>query len=420
MSHIDSPEVVIIGGGLAGLNCASLLAHKGREFVLVEKSDRVGGRVRTDVVDGFRLDRGFQVLLNAYPEARRVFNNSELDYQSFYPGALVNFENRFHRVADPYRRFLDAVESFLNPIGTPLDKFRVRQMRRRALEGRLKDVFDREEVSSMAYLEQRGFSRSMVDRFFRPFLGGVFLENELETSSRQLEFVFRMFALGETVVPRYGMGMLSESLARQIPDGCLWLNTEVEDVGLGRIQLVDGRILAPETIVVAVEGPMCAKWMGKSWDPGSRGTRTVYFAADQAPIEEPVLVLNGNGGGPVNHMCVMSEVSPSYAPSGQSLISVNVVDQKWWDETDSDLERAIRKQMEQWFGVREVQAWTHLRTYNISHAQPNRSAIQTPSLEISTKEVQNGIYICGDHVGGVSINGALRSGRIIAEQFSNP
>jgi len=417
MGKLSSPEILIIGAGLAGLNCARQLAAAGRDFLLLEKSDEVGGRVRTDRHEGFLLDRGFQVLLSAYPEARRVFSDRELDFQSFYPGSLIFYNQKFHRVADPYRRFMDAVESFLNPIGTPIDKLKVRSMRRAALEGRLKDLFARNETTSQEYLKRRGFSSSMINRFFKPFLGGIFLENELQTSSRQLEIVFRMFALGDTVVPRLGMGQLTKSLADGLPKESIRLNTEVKSVSSGSVELVDGTCFHPKTIVIATDGPTCAKWMGEAWDPGSRAARCFYFAADAAPIEEPILALNGSGQGPVNHCCVMSEVSPDYAPSGKSLVSINVVDAAWRNLSDGELEIAIRRQLTEWFGEQEIRNWELLRTYNIPHAQPKRPGLNVTDFSENPAPVEPGIYVCGDHVGGVSINGALKSGRLIGRKI---
>jgi protoporphyrinogen oxidase len=417
MGKLSSPEILIIGAGLAGLNCARQLAAAGRDFLLLEKSDEVGGRVRTDRHEGFLLDRGFQVLLSAYPEARRVFSDRELDFQSFYPGSLIFYHQKLHRVADPYRCFMDAVESLLNPIGTPIDKLKVRSMRSAALEGRLKDLWVRDETTAQNYLERRGFSSSMINRFFKPFLGGIFLENELQTSSRQLEFVFRMFALGDTVVPRLGMGQLTKSLADGLPNESLRLNTEVKSVSSGCVELVDGTCFHPKNIVIATDGPTCAKWMGEEWDPGSRAARCFYFAADAAPIEEPILALNGAGQGPVNHCCVMSEVSPDYAPSDKSLISINVVDAAWRNVSDSELEKNIRCQMAEWFGEQEIRGWELLRTYNIPHAQPKRPGLNVADFKENPAPVEPGIYVCGDHVGGVSINGALKSGRLIGRKI---
>ena len=189
MSH----EVLIVGAGLAGLCCARALQKQGVDFLVLEAADGVGGRIRTDVVDGFRLDRGFQVFLTSYPEAKAVLDYDALDLKPFWPGALVRFRSKFHELADPGRRTFTAMNSVFSPIGSMADKLRVARLRARTLRGSIEDRFRDPETTSLQMLRDCGFSPSMIDRFFKPFLGGIFLDPELQTSSRMLSFLFRMF-----------------------------------------------------------------------------------------------------------------------------------------------------------------------------------------------------------------------------------
>ena len=189
-------DVVIVGAGLSGLCCARQLQQQGVGFVLLESSDRVGGRVRTDVVEGFRLDRGFQVFLTSYPEAQRILDFESLQLKPFLPGALVRYGGRFHELTDPWRRPFAAVRSLWSPIGSLADKLRVASLRRQSLRGTIEDRFRDPETTSLQSLQRSGFSSSMIDRFFKPFLGGIFLDAELQSSSRMLHFVFRMFSTG--------------------------------------------------------------------------------------------------------------------------------------------------------------------------------------------------------------------------------
>ncbi|MGI9176122.1 MAG: FAD-dependent oxidoreductase, partial [Rhodothermales bacterium] len=178
-------DVLIVGAGLAGLNCARHLHRRGIPFQLLEASDGVGGRVRTDRVDGFLLDRGFQVLLTAYPETRAALDYSALDLRPFYDGALIRTGGRFHRLADPLRRPLDAPATLLAPVGSLLDKLKVGWLRWNVLRGSVEDVFRRPEVTTLDALRHRwGFSEEMIDAFFRPFLGGILLDRDLQASSR--------------------------------------------------------------------------------------------------------------------------------------------------------------------------------------------------------------------------------------------
>lgn len=198
------PDVVIVGGGLAGLACAMELQKRGISWEILEASDDAGGRVRTDVVDGFRLDRGFQVLLTAYPEAQRVFDYVALDLRKFDPGAMVRTGGRFQALADPLRQPSRALSTAFAGVGTWRDKVNVARLSV-SLRGRsTRQLFSGREMTTSEFLSEQ-FSEEIINQFFRPFFGGVFLETELRTSSRIFEFLFKMFASGDTAVPaRHG------------------------------------------------------------------------------------------------------------------------------------------------------------------------------------------------------------------------
>lgn len=179
--------VLIVGAGLAGLACALELHNKGIEFVIHEASDGPGGRVRTDFVNGFQLDRGFQVYLTAYPEGRRVLNYEALNFGRFSPGAMVRLSGRFHRVMDPWREPFLALSQILNPVGSMKDKLLVARLRAVSLAGTPDDLLQKPETTSMKALQGYGFSQNMIERFFRPFFGGIMLDSQLQVSSRMLE-----------------------------------------------------------------------------------------------------------------------------------------------------------------------------------------------------------------------------------------
>jgi hypothetical protein len=379
-------DVTIIGAGLAGLSCARELISRGVHVDLLEAGDRPGGRVRTDSYRGFLLDRGFQVLLSAYPECRKALDYGALDLKAFYPGALVWFGGKFHRVADPWRHPADAVASLNSPIGSLMDKLRVAGLRDSVHKGTVESLFERPETSTVESLRSRGFSASMIETFFRPFFGGIFLERGLETSSRMFEFVFRMFAEGDVAVPAKGMEAISRQLAWGIP---IKLNTRVAD-----LEGVDSR-----AIVVATEGPEAARLAGMAPPSKWRSVQCFYFAADQAPVKENMIVLDGEGRGPVNNLSVISQVAPSYAPTGAALISASVL--------SAATEEQVREHMQLWFGA-QVKRWLHLRTYDVTYAQPDQTSL--PELERPVR-IRPGLYVCGDHVETASLNGAIHSGK---------
>src|SRR5918995_693764 len=222
--------VYVVGAGLAGLRCARRLHEKGVAATVLEAADGVGGRVRTDRVDDFLLDRGFQVLLTAYPEATEALDYRELELHPFYPGAMIRTGGRFVTVADPFRRRWDGLRTALAPVGGLGDKLKVAKLRRRVTAESLEELFARPETTTREALAADGFSDTIVDRLFRPLFGGVLLDRELGTSSRMFEFVYRMFALGDVALPTRGMGAIGEQLAGGLPPGCVRLGQRVTAV----------------------------------------------------------------------------------------------------------------------------------------------------------------------------------------------
>jgi phytoene dehydrogenase-like protein len=404
--------VFVVGAGLAGLRCARGLHDQGVPATVLEATDGVGGRVRTDRVDGFLLDRGFQVLLTAYPEAAQALDYRELELHPFYPGAMVHTGDRLVTVADPFRRRWDGMRTALAPVGTLGDKLKVAALRRRVVAGSLEELFARPETTTREALAADGFSDVIVDRFFRPLFGGVLLDRELGTSSRMFEFVYRMFALGDVALPTRGMGAIPEQLAGGLPPGCVRLGQKVAEVGDGGLSLAGGERLQARAVVVATDGPTAAALLGEPGPPGSVAACCLYFAADHAPVDEPVLVLDGDGEGPVNHLCVPSAVAPTYAPANVALVSATVLDRPGLP-TGADLEAAVLGQLADWFGS-SVVGWRHLATYQIPHAQPAQppGALDPPERPV---RVRPGVYVCGDHRDNASINGALASGRRAAD-----
>lgn len=413
---MPNPDVIIIGGGLAGLSCARQVHRNGRSFVLLDAGDRVGGRVRTDTVDGFTLDRGFQVLLTAYPETQRAFDYDALDLHAFHDGALVCYDGAFHRISDPFRHPFTAPGTLIAPIGTLADKLRVGRLRLRLLRDSLSTVFMREETTTIDALRHRWtFSDRMIDRFFRPFFGGIFFDTELQASSRMFEFVFKMFAEGQAALPADGMEALPRQLATELPAASLRLNTTVASIDGQQVRLDDGSTLTAPAVVVATDAPSAQSLIQDIQPIGARSTTCLYYAAENSPLDAPLLVLNGDGDGPINNVSVPSDVAPSYAPDGKALVSVVVVGDP--PASDEALEQDVRQQLAEWFGP-PVELWDHLRTYRIPYALPEQ---RPPFLSPPERPIRRraGLYVCGDHRYTASLNGAIGSGRAAADAVLN-
>jgi len=400
-------DILIIGAGLAGLACALELRERGVEPLILEAADGVGGRVRTDIHQGFRMDRGFQVLLEAYPECRRLLDYEALDLKPFFPGASIWTGKEFTRFVDPYRRPREAMATLASPLGSFPDKLRVTQLRKDVRKGKARELLAGPDLSTRKDLEAMGFSSGMIQGFFRPFFGGVLLDPELSDSSRIFRYIFRMFSEGDISVPARGMGEIPGQLVGRLPEGSLRLGARVQSVDPGRVRLESGEELAGDAVVVATEGPEASRLLQSLPTPGSKGATCLYFRVPEPPVAGPILVLNGTPKGPVNNLAVMSEVSPEYAPDGQHLVAATVLGLP--SGQMEALESQARSQLEEWFGE-GVREWEFLRGYAIPHAQPR----QAPGvLEPAERPVavEPGLFVCGDHRETASLQGALHSGR---------
>ncbi len=409
--NLERADVVVVGAGLAGLACARVLIEGGRDVVVLEASDGIGGRVRTDVVDGFQLDRGFQVLFTAYPEAQRQLDLDALDLQPFERGALVRLGGQFHKVSDPFRSnslrgtATDALDVTRAPIGSLPDKLRMAKLRRSLLGQSAADLLRGPDETTSTALRDRGFSESIIDRFFRPLFGGMQLDQSLTTSSRMFDVMFRTLASGDVALPAKGMGAIPTQLAARLPDGTVRLGCRVGAVEGTTLWLHGGGHMEATAVVVATEGPEAARLLGLP-AVKSKQAACVWYAAATAPLDDRMIVLDGEASGPVANLAVVSSVAPSYAPEGECLIAASCP-----GTAATGIEVAVRSQMLGWFGP-VVERWRHLRTYLFDHAQPDQRPPFHPKQAVRLGDAR---YVAGDHRDTASIQGALYSGRRCGE-----
>ena len=413
---MTAKPVIIIGAGMAGLACATWLHRAGRAVLLLDAADGVGGRVRTDVTPaGFRLDRGFQVLQTNYPEARRIFDYGALQLRAFRAGAVIQLaDGRETTLQSPLQRPLAAFSALASPIGTFTDKLRLLSLVRHVLQHNPEELLHRPAVDTLSFLRRYGWSEQIIDSFFRPFFGGVYLDRSLSTASNFFEFVFQQFVQGDAAVPARGMQQLPEQLAARLPAGSIRLNTAVAAIDGPQVRLTSGEVLTGTAVVLATDGPAATPLLGPGAEPpapmASRLTTCTYFTA-QGPSPgrgDQLLRLNARPG-LVHNVSFPADVSAAYAPTGRPLISVSTHGPHGLSE--ADLTRQLREELAAWFGPAARQ-WEHLRTYHIRHALPAYLAGQPLRQPLQLAE---GLYRCGDWNAYPSLNAALATGREVAE-----
>jgi phytoene dehydrogenase-like protein len=434
-AHDKMHDVVIVGAGLAGLTAARLLIQAGLDVVVLEADDRPGGRLKTDRVDGFLLDHGFQVYLTGYQTAGEILNLKSLNLRSFEPGAMVRVGNTWHTVKDPLRSPWnrmpsDAIKTLLAPIATWEDLWTLFRYRQNLMRMSPKEVLERPSVNTLDRLRQVGFSERIIDRFFRPFLGGIFLDSSLNIASPRMEFVFREMGLGTASLPEAGIQAIPESLCRDWKPNVLRLSATVAERIEGGVKLSDGQEVRGRYVVIATEASGAKRLLGDRLEiadkPTWNATTCLYFSMDRSasPTCEPILFLNGNLAASktpavvavanefsINHVAFPSLVQPAYAPHGQVLASVNINGSV--ETQGHELVHQVRIELERWFGW-TVSTWRHLRTYSVPCAFTSPSQAMLPPETQGLLAFGEGLFACGDYTMTASIEGAMQSGRLAA------
>jgi protoporphyrinogen oxidase len=402
-------EVIIIGAGISGLIAAIELEKQGVQPVIYEASDRVGGRVKTDKLDGFKLDHGFQVLLTAYPEAQKYLDYEALDLKTFSPGALIYDGNQPFALSDPLRQPGTLASMIFSRVGTIGDKIKMWSLSRMLKKKSIEEIFESEETTTMQYLNNYGFSEKVITHFFKPFFSGIFLETELATSSRMFEFVFKMFSEGNAAVPANGMQEIPNQLAAQLKNTRIHFNKEVSRIEGQTIAFVNGDMVEAEKIIIAADPYNILPGLS-SQTQDYHSVINLYFSVDRSVIQKPLIGLVSKNGALINNFNYMTDVSTDYAPEGQCLLSISVV--KEISLKQEELVRAIKKEFSELTG-QDTGSMQFLKMYHIKKALPILEDIQAEIQPTATR-IQNKVFLAGDYLLNGSLNAAMASGRAAA------
>lgn len=399
-------KINIIGAGISGLIAAKILEENGFSPTIIEATDRVGGRVKTDLVEGYQLDHGFQVLLTAYPAAKKYLDFKALELQHFLPGASI-FKNSEQKViGDPLRNLALLFPTLLSGIGNFSDKLKILKLNNILKKKTLKAIFETKEQSTLDYLKDFGFSSEMIDEFFLPFFSGIFLENKLATSSRMFEFIYKMFGEGNAALPKAGIEAIPKQLANNLTETTFKFNTEVESVTDNEIVLTNReKIVTDYTIVTAQASKLLSSSSNNEieW----KSCDTIYFETEEDVIGKPLIGLLADQSTLINNIFYHTSIKTT-SKTQKKLLSVTVVDNQGLKK--EELIEKVEAELNEYCKIKILRLLKH---YNIRMALPNLNELKYELKPLESK-FSNHIFLTGDTLLNGSLNAAMLSGEAAA------
>ena len=399
-----SPSIHIIGGGISGLIAARVLEEHGLSATIIEATDRLGGRVKTDVLDGYSLDHGFQVLLTAYPAAKKYLDFDALALQEFLPGSAIFKNGKQKIIGDPLRNLSLLIPTLFSEIGTVNDKLKILALNRRLKKKSIQNIFAEKEQTTLAYLENIGFSETIITDFFIPFFSGIFLENKLDTSSRMFEFVYKMFGEGNAALPKDGIQAIPKQLFEKLKNTTCVFNTKVKSVENGSIILESGEIIKSNFTIIATQASGLVsnlKNQATLW----KSCDTLYFEVTKREIRKPLIGLIAAPNALINNIFYHTSLQTS-ATATKELLSVTVIDRQ--NLTNKQLVAEVQKELKE---LCNIDSCTFIKQYNIPMALPKLQDIEYEMLPSETR-LTEAIFLAGD----TQLNGSLNAAMIAGER----
>lgn len=395
-------KIHIIGAGVSGLVAAKVLEDNGFRPIIIEATDRVGGRVKTDILEGYQLDHGFQVLLSSYPAAQKYLNYKDLELQSFLPGATIFKNGKQQTIGDPLRAISLLFPTIFSNVGTFGDKIKVLKLNLLLKKTSLKDIFSKPEKTTYQYLTDFGFSEKMISEFFKPFFSGIFLENKLETSSRMFEFVYKMFGESSASLPKAGIEAIPQQLLSNLKDTTLLLNTKVKSVSETEIILENGSVLKSHVTIVAAEASEILlenKFPPIQW----KSCDTLYFETEKRTINKPLIGLIPDADALINNIFYHTSLK-STSVGRKELLCVTIV--KEHGLNPENLQKQVALELEKHCHISKRKFLKH---YSIPRALPQLTNLKYGD-EPKNTQFSETIFLAGDVLLNGSLNAAMLSG----------
>lgn len=407
---LKTPSVCIIGAGAAGLAAAKVLEDNGYTPLVLEADNHIGGRLKTDIVDGYALDHGFQVLLTAYPAVKKYLDLHSMKLNYFHPGAVIFSGGKQSVLGDPLRQPSMLLKTLLSSAATVKDKLLVYRLTNQLKAKSIEAIFSSPEVSTLEYLEKYGFSPIIIKNFFKPFFTGIYLEDKLSTSSRMFEFIYKMFSQGSAVLPENGIQEVAHQLAKSLKKSVIRTNAAVLKVDQEnkRIYLQDGDIIESDYIIVATN---CNKLLPdyKAETTLWKKCTTLYFKAPKPVSNTHLIGLVSDTEALINTVSYVPGIAPSNGIG--IMISVTVVKQNGLDDNGL-VEKAI-EDLKKFCGFNDLK---FIKLYHINKALPDiKSVLYKPKGVV----VSDTIFAAGDALANGSLNAALLSGEEAAKALIN-
>ena len=403
----DKVQITIVGAGISGLIAALVLEEQGYSVTIYEQTDRAGGRVKTDYLEGYTLDHGFQVLLDAYPLAKKYLDLKALHLQAFLPGAVIFKKGEQNTLGDPLRSLSLLVPTLFSGIGTFTDKLKILALNQELKRTDIETIFTSEETSTLNYLVAKGFSDDIISSFFKPFFSGIFLEPELRTSCRMFQFVYKMFGEGRAVLPQNGIGAIADQLVAKLNSTKIVYNVRVKSIVDRDLILTNGETVKGDYTLIATNTSDLIPNL-RNQEIEWKGCDTLYFKCSERAIEKPLIGLIADNGALINNIFYLTALGPNWSDKGE-LLCVTVVKDHSLEE-DALIDK-VEQDLQQFCGITTL---NFIKRYRIPKGLPDLKDIRY-SMAPSETQLKDTIFLAGDHLLNGSLNAAMMSGEKAAQ-----